>query len=166
MELVGFGESEGADLLQKLPLFSKLTFEETQRLAAIATFHEVPAGAIVIEQNALGDGLYIVVKGEAAVSRDRDHDGRHDDSEVLGKLGPGELFGEMSLVDDLLTSARVTTTAPSRLLKLPRREFEALLASDDRLSIKVYKSFCRTLSDRLRKSNLQLTDKLLHVTLR
>ncbi|MFL5322216.1 MAG: Crp/Fnr family transcriptional regulator [Myxococcaceae bacterium] len=166
MELVGFGESEGADLLQKLPLFSKLTFEETQRLAQIATFHEVKPGAVVIEQNALGDGLYIVVKGEVSVSRDRDHDGQHSANEVLGKLGPGELFGEMSLVDDLLTSARVTADTATRLLKLPRREFEGLMSADDRLALKVYRSFCRTLSDRLRKSNLQVTDKLLHVTLR
>lgn len=166
MELTGFGESEGADLLQKLPLFSRLSFEETRRLAEISTFHDVDPGKVVIEQNALGDGLYIVVKGEVSVSRDRDQDGTHSANEVLGKLGAGELFGEMSLVDDLLTSARVTADTATRLLKLPRREFEAMLESNDRLAVKVYKSFCRTLSDRLRKSNLQLTDKLLHVTVR
>lgn len=166
MELSGFGETEGIDLLQKLPIFSKLSFDETQKLAKLATFHDVNGGEVIIEQNALGDGLWVVVKGEVSVSRDRDQDGTHSHAEVLGKLGPGELFGEMSLVDDVLTSARVTASGPSRLLKLPRREFEALLKDDNVFALKVYKAFCQTLSDRLRKSNLQLTDKLLHVTLR
>lgn len=166
MELSGFGETEGIDLLQKLPIFSRLSFDETQRLSNIATFHDVNSGDIVIEQNALGDGLWIVVKGEFAVSRDRDQDGQHSPEETLGKLGPGELFGEMSLVDDLLTSARVTASAQSRLLKLPRREFEALLKDDPPFALKIYKAFCQTLSERLRRSNLQLADKLLHVTLR
>jgi len=65
MELVGFGESEGADLLQKLPLFSKLTFEETQRLAQIATFHEVNPGAVVIEP---GDIAECHIEGLGALS--------------------------------------------------------------------------------------------------
>ena len=166
MELTGFGETEGIDLLQKLPLFSKLTFHETSRLAKIATFHDALPGDVLIDQNALGDGLWVVVKGEVAVSRDRDNDGTHSASEILGKLGPGELFGEMSLVDDLLTSARVSATASSRLLKLPRRDFETMLKEDELLALKVYRAFCQTLSDRLRKSNLQLVDKPIHVTLR
>lgn len=166
MELSGFGETEGIDLLQKLPIFSKLTFDETGRLANIASFHDVEPGAVIIEQNALGDGLWVVIKGEVVVSRDLNQDGTHEKSEALGKLGPGELFGEMSLVDDLLTSARVAASTSSRLLKLPRREFEALLKEDEKLALKVYRAFCQTLSDRLRKSNLQLTDKLIQVTLR
>lgn len=166
MELSGFGETEGIDLLQKLPIFSKLSFDETQRLAKIATFHDVKSGDVLIEQNGLGDGLWVVVKGEVTVSRDRDQDGQHSAAETLGKLGPGELFGEMSLVDDLLTSARVSASSASRLLKLPRREFEALLKQDNAFALKVYKAFCQTLSDRLRKSNLQTSDKLMHVTLR
>lgn len=166
MELTGFGETEGVELLQKLPIFSKLSFDETQRLAKIATFHDVKSGDVIIEQNALGDGLWVLIKGEVSVSRDLDHDGQHTSAEIVGKLGPGELFGEMSLVDDLLTSARVTAVSPSRLLKLPRREFEALLKEDNAFGLKIYKAFCQTLSDRLRKSNLQLAEKPIHVTLR
>ena len=47
----------------------------------------------------------------------------------------------MSLIDDLLTSARVTTTQPTRLLKMPRAAFETLLGADDKLAVKVYRSF-------------------------
>lgn len=162
MELEGFGQSEGVDLLQKVPLFKKLSYEETQKLAQIIETQQLPTGATVIEENALGDALYVVLEGRVRVTRDLNKDGSHDEGELLGHLGEGELFGEMSLVDDLLTSARITTDERSRLLKIPRRRFEALLASDDKLALKVYRSFCQTLSDRLRKTNSLLEAEKAH----
>lgn len=156
LELTGFGEVEGIDLLQKLHLFQKLSFDETQRLASIMQYLDVPRGTVVIEQNALGDALYVILKGEVAVSRDVNEDGRHEQAEQIGTLKEGDLFGEMSLIDDLLTSARVTTATECRLAKIPRPEFEKLLASDDKLAVKVFRSFCRTLSDRLRRTTATL----------
>jgi CRP-like cAMP-binding protein len=159
VELTGFGEFDGVELLQRLPIFSKLSFDETVRLAAIIQRAEVAEGTVVIDQNALGDALYVVQEGEAKVTRDADADSVHSSWEEIGRLGPGDLFGEMSLVDDLLTSARVTAISPMKLLKMPRPDFARLLASDDRLAVKVYQSFCRTLSDRLRRANEMLSAK-------
>ena len=94
-------------------------------------------------------------------------DGKHEVSEEIGRLREGDLFGEMSLIDDLLTSARVTTVGECRLLKMPRDRFEALLKSDDKLGVKVFKSFCRTLSDRLRRTTSMLAKtQALSVTVR
>jgi CRP-like cAMP-binding protein len=156
LELQGFESFEGVELLQKLHLFQKLSFDETTRLGALIQYLDVPAETIVIEQNALGDALYIIAKGEVRVSRDVNNDGIHEKSEEIGRLKDGELFGEMSLIDDVLTSARITTQVPCRLLKMPRDKFEALLASDEKLAVKVYRSFCRTMSDRLRKTSAML----------
>lgn len=156
MELEGFSGVEGIELLQKTPLFRRLSFDETNRLAGIMEAHDVPAGQTVIEENALGDALWIILKGEVSVSRE----GKKGE-ERLGTLGAGELFGEMSLVDDLLTSARITATAPCRLLKIPRRRFEMLIQSDEALALKVYRAFCQTLSERLRRANAQLQDSSL-----
>jgi CRP-like cAMP-binding protein len=152
VELTGFGGFEGVELLQKLHLFKKLTFEETSQLGGIIEYLDLAPDTVVIEQNALGNALYVVAKGEVKVTRDADGDGRHTPQEEIGRLHDGELFGEMSLVDDLLTSARVTTVTQCRLLKMPRDRFEALLAKDDKLAVKVFRSFCRTLSDRLRRT--------------
>lgn len=157
LELTGFGEFEGVELLQKLHLFQKLTFDETSRLGGLIQYVDVPADTIVIEQNALGDALYVIAKGEVKITRDSDNDGKHESHEELGRLRDGELIGEMSLIDDVLTSARVTTTQPCRLLKLPRAAFEQLLAGDDKLAVKVYRSFIRTMAERLRKANAQLS---------
>lgn len=156
LELTGFGEFEGVELLQKLHLFQKLTFDETSRLGGIIQYQDVPAGTVVIEQNALGDALYVIGKGEVIVSRDIDGDGKHDKNEEIGRLREGELFGEMSLIDDVLTSARITTASQCRLLKMPRAEFDKILAGDDKLAVKVYRSFIRTMADRLRRANMAL----------
>jgi CRP/FNR family transcriptional regulator, cyclic AMP receptor protein len=152
--LTGFGELEGIELLQKIPLFSRLTYDETARLAPIIQHVDVAEGAVVIEQNALGDALYVVQDGEVRVSREAEGGAAHD--EELGRLKTGELFGEMALLDDLLTSARVVALRPTRLLKLPKADFERLLQADAALAVKVYRSFCRTLSDRLRRANQML----------
>ncbi len=155
VELTGFGGFEGVELLQKLHLFQKLTFEETSQLGGIIEYVDLPGETVVIEQNALGNALYVIARGAVKVTRDGDSDAQHPTEEVV-RLGEGELFGEMSLIDDLLTSARITTVTACRLLKLPRDKFEKLLASDEKLAIKVYRSFCRTLSVRLRRTTAML----------
>lgn len=167
LELTGFGEFEGVELLQKLHLFQKLTFDETTRLGGLIEYLDVQPGEVVIEENSLGNALYVIAKGEVRISRDVNQDGKHDAGEEIGRLKEGDLFGEMSLIDDLLTSARVTTVTECRLLKMPRERFEALLTSDEKLAVKVYRSFCRTLSDRLRRTTAMLAKtQALNVTVR
>jgi CRP-like cAMP-binding protein len=164
MELEGFKAIEGIELVQKTALFRRLSFEETNRLAAIAEAIDLEPGATVIEENALGDALYLIISGQVRVSRDANRDGAHSDREQLGTLGAGELFGEMSLVDDLLTSARITALERCRVLKIPRRRFEQLLEEDEKLALKVYKAFCQTLSERLRRANILLHDTTLQAS--
>jgi CRP-like cAMP-binding protein len=143
----GFDEQEGIELVQRLPLFKTLTYDETRRLFAIAEIKRRPSGAVLVEQDAMGHALFIVKRGRVKVL----HDGA-----PVGTLGEGELFGEMSLVEDLFTSARVEADGEVELVVLPRHPFERLVASDLQLAVKIYRAFCRTLSDRLRRTNRQL----------
>ncbi len=167
LEMTGFGGFEGVELLQKLHLFQKLTFDETTRLGAIIQYVDLPANSVIIEENALGDALYVLARGEVRISRDINKDGDHNASEEIGRLKEGEVFGEMSLIDDVLTSARVTSLTSCRLLKMPRDRFEALLSADEKLAVKIYRSFCRTLSDRLRRTSAMLAQsQAMGVTLR
>ena len=147
----GLGEQDGIELVQRTPLFQPLNFDETRRLFKIARVERHAAGSTLVEANAIGQALFIVKEGNVRVVRD---------GAVIGALGPGELFGEMSLVDDLFTSASVAAETDVELVVLPRGPFEALLGSDQGLALKVYKAFCRTLSDRLRRANVHLPAEL------
>jgi CRP-like cAMP-binding protein len=145
--LEGFGEQDGIELVQRTPLFRGLTFDETRRLFAIARAERRGAGETIVEANAMGQALYLVKRGRVRVVRE---------GAVIGQLGEGELFGEMSLVDDLFTSAAVVADTEVELVVLPRRPFELMVASDLVLAVKIYRAFCRTLSDRLRRANAYL----------
>jgi CRP/FNR family cyclic AMP-dependent transcriptional regulator len=143
----GLGEQDGIELVQRTPLFHSLNFDETRRLFKAARLERRSAGSVIVEANAIGEALYIVKEGTVRVIRD---------GTILGVLGPGELFGEMSLVDDLFTSASVAAESEVELIVLPRPGFELLITSDQGLAVKVYRAFCRTLSDRLRRANVYL----------
>lgn len=143
----------GVDLLQRVPLFRTLGFAETMALSGICRIEKKPDGAVLLQQDALGEALYILKEGAALVRR---RDPASGAQKELAALSVGELFGEMSLIDDQLVSADVVANGPVELLVIPRREFESLLASDDKLALKVYRCFCGALAERLRKANVKL----------
>ena len=145
----------GVDLLQRVPLFKTLGFAETVALSAITHVEKREAGSAIIHQDSLGQALYILQEGEAAVRR---RDPITGEVKELATLVAGELFGEMSLVEDQLVSADVVARGDVELLVIPRRSFEALLAGNDKLAVKVYRCFCRSLSEKLRKTNQKLAD--------
>ena len=73
-------------------------------------------------------------------------------------MGPGELFGEMSLIDDQLVSADVVAQGNVEVLVIPRRAFESLLTLNDKLAVKVYRCFCKALSEKLRRANQKVAE--------
>jgi len=149
-----YPETEGIEVLQKTSIFAKLSFEETARFASIMRMEKLTKGTLIIEQNALGSALFIIRSGRVNIYRREDVDAARN---LLNNLGPGEIFGEMSLVDDLLVSADVEVASDeAELVVIPRDRFEQLIRNDDVLTAKVYKGFCRTLSERLRKSNVRI----------
>ena len=145
----------GVDLLQRVPLFRTLGFTETMLLSGICAIDRKRDGEVIIHQDSLGGALYILKEGEAVVRRRDPVTGAEKE---LAQLKTGELFGEMSLIDDQLASADVIAKGNVELLVIPRRDFEKLLASNDKLALKVYRCFCAALADRLRKANSKLAE--------
>ena len=143
----------GADLLQRVALFRTLGFHETLTLSEICRIERKSDGQSIIQQDSLGQALYILKQGGASVRRRDPQTGVESE---LALLAQGELFGEMSLIDDQLASADVIAKGEVELVVIPRREFERLLASDEKLAIKVYRCFCAALADRLRKANVKM----------
>ncbi len=145
-DLEGFEGFDGIELLQKLPLFRDLNHGETIRLASICATERRSAGSVLVHENALGEHLFVVRTGRVSVDKGEGAARLH-----LGVMGPGELFGEMALVDDVLTQATVTALEDVELLVVPRSRLDALLAADAVLALKVYRSFCRALSRKIRE---------------
>ncbi len=142
---------EGSDLVQETFLFRELGFDETAKLAGAFMKRTFADGAHIIEENAIGDALYIIQSGTVQIAKS---DGGSE--RVLTELGKGELVGEMSLIEASLTSAMVKAKGPVECLVLAKRDLDAMMRDNADLALKVYKAFCHVLSERLRRTSQEL----------
>lgn len=146
-----FEGMEGSDLIQNTFLFRNLSFDESAALAAQFSPRSFAKGTTMLEQDAIGEALYLIRGGNAEVIKS---DGKS--TQTLAQIGPGELFGEMSLIEDRLTSASVVAKAKVDCLMLPKANLEHLMKENPVFALKVYQAFCYALSDRLRKTTNEL----------
>lgn len=107
-----------SNLLSTSALFRPLDRGERRELATRFRARDALAGEVVITQGSAGDGLYVVLAGEVEVVRD---------GAVAGTLGPGDVFGEMSLLDGVPANATVRTLRRTSLLRLPASELSSVL---------------------------------------
>lgn len=160
MALDVFEGNPGSEMLQDTFLFRNLNFGEAQALSRLSHYERRRRGDVIIEEGSLGQALFLIQSGRVKVLK-----GEGARQEELAELGPSELFGEMSLIEDALTSASVVAESDVELLVIRRADFEKLLGENEALALKVYKSFCRTLSERLRRTSQELGHSLAQVHL-
>lgn len=101
-------------LLRDIPFFQGLTPGELERAAGVLHLHSFPAGASLFSSEQPGEVAYIILSGAVKVYMEHPN-GR---IVILAILGPGEIVGEMSLVDHLARSASAVTLDDSRTLWL------------------------------------------------
>jgi len=139
-------------LLAKGELFSRLSPQELDRLVRLARMRRLPPRTVIFRKHDAGREMYAIASGRVKISSDSE-DGREI---VLGLLEPGDLFGEISLLDGAPRTATCTTVGSTALLVIDRPEFLAALEQCPALAIK----FLEILAARLR-----LTDQLIEDTL-
>lgn len=114
------------NLLATNPLFAPFDEEGGKKLLARFTGHEVPAKTVFLEEGTAGNGLYVILQGQAEVLK---WDPNAEEHVALATLGPGDVAGEISLVLEEPVSATVRTTTKSTLLFLARELFRPLVES-------------------------------------
>jgi CRP/FNR family transcriptional regulator, cyclic AMP receptor protein len=132
-------------LLSRVSLFSELSGEELERISRVAIPRSFPAGVRVFHEGDRSDACYLVRSGDLRVTREHS-DGR---AIALATLGPGDIFGELAMLDGQARSASVETLSDSELLALPAVDFRRLLAENSRISVKLIIALTR----RLRETN-------------
>jgi CRP-like cAMP-binding protein len=103
--------------LVAVPLFESLDEPELQELASRFEAKDVSEGIQLIGEGAPGYSFFILVDGSATVTAGSDE---------VGRLGPGDFFGEMAILGDGRRQATVTTLSPARVLVLFGAEFRQL----------------------------------------
>src|SRR5947209_3831402 len=109
--------------LSRVPLFAGLDADERAELAGLLTAHQAGPSKPVFWLGEAGTDFFIVQHGEVAISLPGD-DGREI---TLGVLGPGQFFGELSLLDAGPRTATARALGPATLLSLGQADFHAFL---------------------------------------
>jgi len=133
-------KDEKLDQLGRMWLFSACSKRDLQVIGRASDEVDVPAGKVLTEEGRQGHEFYLILDGQAAVRRN---------GKKVATLGPGQYFGELSLLDKGPRSATVVADTDMRLLVLGQREFNGTLDEVSGLAHKLL----RTMASRLRESD-------------
>ena len=133
------------DAVRSIPLFSTCNTKELREVAQLGTRIHCAAGTTIAKEGSLGRELLVVLSGTATCRRR----GRK-----LASFGPGDFFGEMSLLDHGPRSATVVADADMELLVLDSREFRRLVEASPTIAWKIL----ATMAERLRNADDAISD--------
>jgi CRP-like cAMP-binding protein len=142
--------------LRDVPVFSGLEGRSLDSALSVLRKHTIPAGTVIFTEGELGRTMYVLFKGEAEVYRNNEA----GKPVPIVKLGPGECFGEMALVELQPRSASVVITKPSVAYSLDNLDLYKLLREDNYTFVIVLQNICRLLSRRLRKADSRIAEFL------
>lgn len=132
------------------PLFASLDSEAAAALRASMTEQSTPRGTIIFAEGEIGDHMYVIVEGKIKLGH-ASPDGRES---LMAVLGPGEIFGELSLFDPGPRTATATALTDARILALGNTSLRPWLAGRP----EVAEALLAALARRLRRTNDALAD--------
>ena len=146
--------------LRNVGLFAALSDDALTHLTASLTLLSPAAGEVVFREGAEAREMYVVISGEIEVLK---RSKRGIDARVA-LLGPGDWFGEMSILDVQPRSATVRALAPTRLLRITSGDLDGLYRYDVKSYALIVLNLARELSRRLRVADGIIADFVASVT--
>ena len=111
-----------------VPLFADTDRKHLQQIASLCTEVSAPAGTVLCREGESGQEFFVLLEGTVAVT---------SHGAELARLGRGDFFGELALLDGKTRNATVTATSDVELLVLSRREFESVLHDDPEVAVRM-----------------------------
>jgi CRP/FNR family cyclic AMP-dependent transcriptional regulator len=124
-----------AELLKRVPIFSDLDKKELDRIAASMKPRTFNAGETVTAEGQTGVGFFVIESGEATVTV-------HGDERR--KLGPGDYFGEVALLNETTRTATITADTDLRCYGLTSWEFRPLVETHGSIAWKLLQAMSKT----------------------
>lgn len=125
------------ELIKGVPLFSQLGKRELNEVASIADEIDLREGKELTVEGQPGREFFVIIEGDAVV--------RQGDRQI-NRLGAGDFFGEIALVEDRPRTATVVTETPIRALVITDRSFRSLLDSSPEIETKVMSALAARLA--------------------
>ena len=128
--------AEGAaDLLQRVPIFSDLDRKELERIAQSMKERTFRAGESVTTEGQSGVGFFVIESGEAKVTVG---------GEERRRLGPGDYFGEVALLNESARTASITAESDLKCYGLTSWEFRPLVETHGSIAWKLLQAMSKT----------------------
>jgi CRP-like cAMP-binding protein len=132
-----FSQDTKVEALKRAPLFADLSKEDLGELAKRTDDLDFSAGKVLCKEGESGGEFYVIMDGEAEVTRN---------GKPVATLGEGEFFGEVSLVQDAPRNATVTASTPLRCFVLTRGRFLHLLDDQPGFDRKIMHALAKRLA--------------------
>lgn len=135
-------------MLRNIPIFANLGDDEIAQLAAVASIKSYPKNSVIIQEGDHSDCIYLINSGKVKVliSNDEGHE------LILTLLGPGEYFGELSVIDNQTRSATVVSMEPVHFTVISKPDFDRCLANNPGIASLIMVG----LAQRLRNADLKI----------
>lgn len=137
------------------PMFASLTEPETYEVLRICRIYRKSAGAILFRQGEPGAAAFLIESGTVDVIFELE-----GKKEVIARLGPGDVLGELSLIDPAPRSATAICATDVSLYELPGDEFEKLRAQFHPAAFKLIRHLSKVVCVRLRAVNQRIEARL------
>ena len=124
------------EFLARVPIFAHCAADEIAAIASVAQESRFAPGQLVVTQGTPGQAFYLVLSGRVEILRD---------NVSLGSFGPGDFFGEMSLLDQAPRSATIRAMEETVCLMLSSWDFKAVLERHPSIAIKLLEVLSRRL---------------------
>jgi len=145
--------------LRNIGLFGALSDDVLAALSGMLSVVQPQIGEVIFREGDEANAMYVVLNGEMEVMKAS----RNGVEARVAVLGPGDWFGEMSIVDIQPRSATVRAVAPSRLVRISAADLDTLYRQDVRSYAIVVLNLARELSRRLRVADGILADLIANV---
>lgn len=130
--------AEVREILARLALFADLSSAQQEGIAHRFEEELFPEGAKVLRQGLKGSGLFVILEGEAILEID---------GEERTRFGPGEFFGEISLLTGEPPNAGIQAASLLRCLVVPGPDFEPFLIAHPRVLFRMFQAEARRLRE-------------------
>lgn len=161
--MVGFGQ-DTLGLLARVPLFSTLAEEELSHVAAVAVPRTFGAYQVVFREGDTSDTCYVIRSGHVRAVRGH-ADGR---SITLAQFGPGDIFGELAMLDEERRSATIEALEETEAIAILGADMRRLLREHPDIAVKLIAALGRRLretNERLARQSFQTVQSRVATTL-
>jgi CRP-like cAMP-binding protein len=134
-------ETRVLEMLHNTPLWSGLSREDLKEIAKRSVIREYENGDLIVRKGDRAPAFYLILEGTVNVK---------SGGRTLSKLGIGQFFGEMSILDSQLRTADVVAVEPVRCLVLHWTSFKGLISTNPRVALRIIQELARRLRDTTR----------------